>query len=83
MEKEIGKIEHFFTHISVAVIKLTDELKLGDKIHIKGASTDFTQSVDSMQVEHKNVDVAGPDDSIGLKVKERVREGDKVFKITE
>lgn len=80
-EKEIGKVTHFFTNINVAVIELSDTLKLGDKIHIKGATTDFEQIVDSMQIEHKNVEEAKKGDSIGLKVSDRVREGDKVFKV--
>ena len=52
-KKEIGKVDHFFSNISVAVIELTGALKVGDEIHIKGATTDFTQKVDSMQIEHK------------------------------
>jgi len=80
-EKEIGKISHFFSHISVAVIELTDTLKVGDQIHIQGATTDLTQNVDSMQIEHQGVQEATAGQSIGLKVNDRVREGDDVFKV--
>lgn len=81
MEKPVGKITHYYTNISVAVVELTDTLKVGDKIHIKGAHTDFEQEVTSMQIEHKNVSEAKKGDSIGLKVNEHVRNGDLVFKI--
>ena len=79
MEKEIGKITHFFDKIGVAVIELTKELKIGDKILVKGATTDFSQVIDSMQVEHKNIAKAKKGQSIGVRVKERVRPNDKVF----
>lgn len=79
---EVGKITHFFPKINVAVIELRAPLKVGDSIAVKGPSTDFEQTVDSMQIEHKNVEVAGAGQSIGLKVKERVRETDTVYKKT-
>ena len=82
-EEEIGKVTHYFTKIGVAVIEVTGNLKVGDTIHIKGATSDFTQKVDSMQVEHKNVDEAKAGDSVGLKVAEHAREGDTVYKVTE
>jgi len=80
-EREIGKVTHYFTKIGVAVIELTDELKVGDTIHIKGATTDFQQSVESMQIEHEPVESAGAGQAIGLKVEERVRKGDTVYKL--
>ena len=80
---QIGEISHFFAHISVAVIKLSGKLKVGDKILIEGATTNFEQAVESMQIEHKEVKEAKKGESIGLKVKERVREGDKVHKVVE
>lgn len=80
-EKEVGKVTHFFTNISVAVIELSDELSVGDTIHIKGATSDFTQLVESMQIEKKPVEKAEKGQSIGLKVTEHAREGDKVYKI--
>ena len=80
--EEIGKISHYFPKISVAVIEVSAPLKVGDKIKIKGANTDFEQIVESMQIEHEKIEEAKPGDSIGLKTQERVREGDTVF-ITE
>lgn len=80
-EKEIGKITHYYGHISVGIIELTDTLKTGDSIHIKGHTSDFTQSVDSMQIEHKDVTEAKAGDVIGVKVTEKVHPNDKVFRV--
>lgn len=77
---EIGKIVHFFSKINVAVIELKAPLSVGDTILIKGPNTDFEQTVDSMQIEHSNVQRAEKGQSIGLKVKDRVRETDTVYK---
>ena len=82
-EQEIGKISHYFPKINVAIVELTAELNVGDTIKVKGASTDFEQKVESMQIEHKNVEKAEAGQSIGLKVSDKVREQDKVFKVTE
>lgn len=81
-EKEVGKVSHFYGGISVAVVELSGALKVGDKIHIKGATTDFTQEVSSMQIEHKDIKEAKKGDSIGLKVAEKVRDGDVVYKVS-
>jgi len=77
---EVGRITHFFTKISVAVIELTAPLAVGDTIAIKGPNTDFEQPVESMQIEHNNVQRAEAGQSIGLKVAQRVRENDMVYK---
>jgi putative protease len=83
-EIEIGKVSHYYTKIGVAAIKITKgELKKGDKIHIKGHTTDLNQIVESMQKEHEIIDVAKEGDDIGIKVNEHVREGDIVYKIVE
>lgn len=79
-EKEVGKITHYFTDIGVAVVELSRVLKVGDEIHIKGATSDFTQKVKSMQIEHEKVEKAKKGQSIGMKVEEHVREHDTVFK---
>ena len=79
--RKVGKVTHYFNKIGVAVVELTDTLKEGDKIRIKGSTTDFEQVVESMQIEHEQVKEATAGQSIGLKVKERVREGDEVFVI--
>ncbi|MBA7698009.1 hypothetical protein ES703_106683 [subsurface metagenome] len=80
-EKEIGKVSSYFKHVDVAAIKLSGQLKVGDKIHIKGHTTDFEQEVDSMQIEKKKVAKAKKGDHIGIKVPEKVRPNDKVFLI--
>jgi len=77
---EIGRITHFFTKISVAVIELIAPLAVGDTIMIKGPTTDFEQVVESMQIEHNNVQRAEAGQSIGLRVAQRVRENDMVYK---
>lgn len=79
--QEVGKIAHFFSKISVAVVDLTATLSVGDHIRIQGPTTNFEQTVDSMQIEHADVKTAKAGQSIGLKVKERVREKDTVYKI--
>lgn len=80
-EKEIGKVSSYFKHVDVAAIKLSGQLKVGDKIHLKGHTTDFEQEVDSMQIEKKKVAKAKKGDHIGIKVPEKVRPNDKVFLI--
>ena len=82
-EEEIGKVSDYFAKIGVAAIELTGSLSVGDTIHIKGHTTDFEQKVDSMQIEHQSVEKANPGDSIGIKVKDRVRDHDVVYKVTE
>ncbi|MEM3627540.1 MAG: translation elongation factor-like protein [Candidatus Bathyarchaeia archaeon] len=77
---EVGRVTHFFTKISVAVVELTAPLSVGDTIVVKGPTTDFEQVVESMQIEHKNVQRAEAGQSIGLKVVQRVREKDIVYK---
>jgi translation elongation factor EF-Tu-like GTPase len=83
-EKKIGEVIKFFSKISVAAIRLSEgSLKVGDNIHIVGHTTDISQTIDSMQIENKNVQEAGPGADIGIKVKDRVREHDVVYKVTE
>ena len=82
-EKKIGKVTHFFGKIGVGIIKLSDALKAGDKIKIKGATTDFEQEVGSMQIDHKDIEDAKKGDEVGIKLDEKVREGDEVFTAAE
>jgi len=82
-EKEIGIVTHYFGKISVGIIQLTDDLKVGDTIHIKGVHDDFTQVVESMQIEHKSVEEAKKGDLVGIKVIQKVHPSDKVFKVIE
>lgn len=78
---EIGTVTHYFTKIGVAIVELSGALAVGDSILIKGMTTDLEQTVDSMQIEHEDVEHAETGQSIGLKVKGRVREGDTVYKV--
>lgn len=78
---EVGRVSHYFSKISVAVIELKAPLAVGNRILIKGSTSDIEQAVDSMQIEHENVQRAEAGQSIGLKVKERVRENDVVYKV--
>jgi len=80
-EKLIGKITHYFSKIQVAIIELAAELKKGDKVHIMGKNTDFEQEVSSMQIDRVDVEKAKKGDAIGLKVDQKVREGDEVYLI--
>ena len=83
-EKKIGKVTHFFNHIGVAAIEITEgELKAGDTIHIVGHTSDFMQKVNSIQIEHKNVEKAIVGQSIGIKMDEPVRQHDDVFLVTD
>lgn len=79
-EKKIGEITHYFDKIGVAIVKLSSPLKVGDSIKVKGATTDFGQAVESMQVDHKEVDSAKSGDELGIKVADKAREGDDVLK---
>ena len=83
-EKRIGVVAHYFGKITVAIIKIEEEgLKTGDTVRIKGHTSDFTQEVQSMELEHKTVQEAKVGESIGIKVSEHVREGDVVYKVIE
>lgn len=82
-EEEVGKVSDFFAHPVVAGIDLTGTLKAGDKIHIKGHTTDMEFVVDSMQIDNVNVQEAKAGDSIGIKVTDRVRRGDTIYRVAE
>jgi len=82
-EVEIGHVSDFFAHPVVAGIELTGTLRAGDTIHIKGHTTDMELTVDSMEINNVAVTAAKAGDAIGIKVEERVRRGDKVYKVTE
>ena len=81
-EMSIGKVTHYFDHISVAVLQLTDTIRVGDTIHFHGHSTDFTQTVDSLQLEHQAVSEGKPGQDVALKVAQKVHPNDAVFKVT-
>ena len=82
-ETEVGKIFSYYSKIGVAALKLTNVLNVGDTVRVKGATTDFTQKLESMQIENKPVSTAKAGDSIGIKVKDKVRSGDVLYKVTE
>ncbi len=79
--EKIGIISHYFGQINVAVVNLSGELKVGNSIRVKGATTDFEMEVDSMQIDKQPVNEASSGQSIGLKIGEKVRVGDEVYKI--
>ena len=86
-EQLIGRVNHYYSNLGVAGLVLTEPLHKGDRIHIVGHSygtaspTDVEQTVDSMEIEHHQVDDAGPEDAVAVKVSGKVREGDDVFRV--
>ena len=82
-EVEIGKVTDFFAKPVVAGIELSGALKVGDRIHVKGSTTDMEVVVESMQIDRVNITEGKPGDLVGIKVLDRVRPGDKVYKVTE
>ncbi len=77
---QVGRVIHYFSKIGVAVVELSAAMNAGDSISIEGPTTNISQTIDSMQIEHKPVRSAGKGQSVGLKVPGTVREGDGVFK---
>ena len=82
-EEEVGKVSDFFARPVVAGIELTASIKVGDKIHIQGHTTDLELTVDSMQINNVNVNEAKAGDSVGIKIPDRARRGDTVYKVTD
>ena len=80
-KKLVGEITHYFGNLSVAVVKLTDSISVGDKIFIEGATTKLEQEVRSMQIDKNSIEKAEAGQAVGLKVDDKVREGDKVYKL--
>jgi len=83
MEQRIGRVTHFYNRICVAVLDLSDRLEVGDVIRIRGRSTDFTQEVRSLEIEHEKVQSVGPGAEVALEVLKRVRRNDAVYKVIE
>ena len=80
---KVGKVTHYFDKIGVAVLELTDSLAVGDTIRIvKNDGDDFTMTVQSMQVEHEQIQEAKKGDTVGLKVDQPVKESDEVFRVS-
>jgi selenocysteine-specific translation elongation factor len=82
-EEEVGKVNDFFARPVVAGIELTGTVKVGDKIHIKGHTTDMEFVINSMQIDNVNVEEARAGDSVGIKVADRVRRGDTIYKVSD
>lgn len=82
-EHRVGQISHYFNEIGVAGIEVTDKIHVGDVIHIAGHTSDFTQKVDSIEIDHEHVDEATPGDSIGVKLVDRARVHDEVFVVDD
>ncbi|MFH1245338.1 MAG: EF-Tu/IF-2/RF-3 family GTPase [Candidatus Omnitrophota bacterium] len=81
-EKKIGVVTHYFGHLGVGIIKIEEgSLKVGETIHFKGHTTDFQQTILSLQMEHQNVQQVKPGDLVGIKVEKPVHEHDQVFKV--
>ncbi len=80
---EVGKVTHYYGKIGVAIVELSDSLKVGDKIKVEGNRTEFEQPVDSMEVDRASVSSAKKGDGVGMKVRERVNEGAAVYKLEE
>ncbi len=78
--QEVGKVLHFFGNINVAIIEVTETISIGDKISIKGPTTNIEQTITSMEIEHTKVGQATPGQSVGMKVQDRVKENDTVYK---
>lgn len=83
MESAIGMVTHYYSHLNVAVLQLTERLKIGETIHILGHTTDVVQKVSSMEVNHHRVVVVEPGDNVALKVVEPVREHDTIYRVTK
>jgi len=80
-DKRVGKVTHYFDHLNVAVLALTEGIRVGDTLHFQGHSTDFTQAITSLQIEHKAVESAKPGEDVAMKVEQRVHPNDAVFRV--
>jgi putative protease len=80
-EKPIGEITHYYGGIGVAIVKFKKEMEVGEEVRFKGAHTDFTQKIESMQYDHKDIKSAKKGQEVGIKVDEKVHEGDEVFEV--
>lgn len=83
METKVGQITHFYGKLGVGIVKLSAPVKVGDTLHFLGSSTDFTQTVGSLEVDHQNMEQAKKGEEVGIKVDQRVREGDEVYLVKE
>lgn len=82
-EEKIGEVTHYFGKINVAVLKIDQGIKIGENLHFVGNHTDFSQEIKSLQIEHQDVSEADAGSDVAMKVKDRVRAGDKVFRLAD
>jgi len=80
-EQPIGVVTHYYGNIGVAIVKFARDVKKGEEVRFKGATTDFTEKIDSIQYNHKDLELAAKGKEVGLKVKEKVRDGDEIFEV--
>lgn len=80
-KKLVGTVRNFFSNVSVALVEVSGTIKAGDTISIEGATTNFEQKIESMQIDRKDIKEATAGQAIGLKVRERVREGDQIYRL--
>lgn len=80
-EERVGTVTHYFKEVDVGAIDLETVVEIGDVLHFSGHTTDFRQPITSMEVDHESVQVAGPGDEVAIRVEERVREGDEVYRV--
>ena len=80
-ENQIGEITHYYSHLEVAIVKFSRKVKVGEEVRFKGATTDFALKIGSIQFDHKDIDEAKKGQEVGIKVSEKVRQGDKVYEV--
>lgn len=79
--KVIGEVTHYYSHLEVAIVKFNRKVKVGETVRFKGHTTDFTETIDSIQYDHKDASEAKSGQEVGIKVSEKVRQGDKVLEV--
>lgn len=80
-EKPIGEVTHYYGHLEVAIVKFNRKVKVGETVHFKGHTTDFTETINQIQYDHKDVEEAKAGQEVGIKVSEKVRQGDEVYEV--
>jgi putative protease len=83
MERQVGRVTHYYSKAGVAVVELEDTLRKGDTIHIKGHTSDWVQKVESIQIEHQDIEEASRGQVVGIKVRDHAREHDVVYLVEE
>ncbi len=80
-ENQIGEVTHYYSHLEVAIVKFSRKVKIGETVHFKGSTTDFVLKISSIQFDHEDIDEAKKGQEVGIKVSEKVRQGDKVCEV--